>query len=148
MTVSEWMTANPLTVTSDTPIMEAMNLLREKGFRRLPVVDDGVLVGIVTDRDLKSASASQASTLSVYELNYLLSKLVVKQVMKHPVLTVGPDDPIEKAATLMEEHKVSGLPVVRGDDVLGILTITDILKAFVEILKLREGGTLVETVPT
>ena len=145
MTVSEWMTTTPLTVTSDTPIMEAMQLLREQGFRRLPVVDRGKLVGIVTDRDLKSASASQASSLSVYELNYLLSKLVVEQVMKHPVLTVGPDDPIEKAATLMEEHKVSGLPVVRGDEVLGILTITDILKAFVQILKLNEGGTLLET---
>ena len=148
MTVSEWMSANPLTVTSDTLIMEAMNLLRENGFRRLPVVDDGVLVGIITDRDLKTASASQASTLSVYELNYLLSKLVVKQVMKHPVLTVGPDAPIEKAATLMADHKVSGLPVVRGNDVLGILTITDILKAFVEILNLNKGGTLRETAQT
>lgn len=144
MTISEWMTANPLSVTSDTPIMEAMHLLRERGFRRLPVVDDGLLVGIVTDRDLKSASASRASTLSVHELNYLLSKLVVEQVMKRPVLTVGPDAPIEKAATLMAEHKVSGLPVVRGDDLLGVITITDILHAFVEILKLNEGRTLLE----
>lgn len=148
MTVSDWMTADPLTVPSDTPILEAMQLLRENGFRRLPVVDKGKLVGIVTDRDLKSASASKASTLSIYELNYLLAKLVVRQVMKHPVLTVGPNDPIEAAATLMEEHKVSGLPVVRGDDLLGVLTITDILKAFVQILKLNEGGRLLEPART
>lgn len=144
MTVSDWMTASPYTVTSETPIMEAMYVLRENGFRRLPVVDDGALVGMVTDRDLKTASASSASTLSVFELNYLLSKLVVGQVMKVPVLTTHPDDPIEKAATLMHEHKVSGLPVVRDDTVLGILTITDILEAFVEILKLNEGGRLLE----
>lgn len=143
MFVREWMTAEPRTVNSKTPVMEAMQVLREGGYRRLPVVDQGHLVGIVTDRDLKEATPSKATTLSVYELNYLLSKLVVKDVMKSPVITVGPNDPIEKAALLMEEHKVSGLPVVEGNTVVGMLTITDMMKTFVTVLGLREGGTRV-----
>ena len=143
MFVKEWMTENPQTVTSRTPVMEAMHLLREGGFRRLPVVQDDKLVGFVTDRDLKEATPSKASTLSVYELNYLLSKLTVRDIMEKSVLTVAPDDPIEKAALLMEENKVSGLPVVEGEKVVGILTITDILGTFVDVLGLREGGTRV-----
>lgn len=143
MFVREWMTHNPKVIPSKTPVMEAMQLLREGGFRRLPVVDGGKLVGIVTDRDLKEATPSKATTLSVYELNYLLSKLTVKDVMQSPVLTVAPDDPIEKAALIMEEHKVSGLPVLEGGAVVGILTITDMLKTFVSVLGLREGGTRV-----
>ena len=143
MFVKEWMTADPQTVNSRTPVMEAMHLLREGGFRRLPVVQEGKLVGFVTDRDLKEATPSKASTLSVYELNYLLSKLTVRDIMETSVLTVAPDDPIEKAALLMENKKVSGLPVVEGEKVVGILTITDILGTFVDVLGLREGGTRV-----
>lgn len=143
MFVHEWMTQNPQTVARKTPVMEAMQMLREGGYRRLPVVDGKKLVGIVTDRDLKDATPSKASTLSVYELNYLLSKLSVKEVMKSPVISVNPDDPVERAALLMEEHKISGLPVVDGDELRGILTITDMLRAFVTMLGLREGGTRV-----
>lgn len=143
MFVKEWMTPEPMVVSSKTPVMEAMHILREHGFRRLPVVDGGKLVGIVTDRDLKEATPSKATTLSVYELNYLLSKLTVKDVMKSPVHTVGPDEPIESAALIMEEHKISGLPVVDGGRVVGVLTITDMLATFVEVLGLREGGTRV-----
>ena len=146
MFVKEWMTSDPKLASSRTPVMEAMQMLRAGGFRRLPVVDNGKLVGIITDRDLKEATPSQASTLSVYELNYLLSKLTVKDVMSKDVLTVGPEDAIEKAALLMEEHKVSGLPVVEGEQVVGILTITDMLKTFVDVLGLREGGTRVTVI--
>lgn len=146
MFVKEWMTSDPKTVTAKTPVMEAMQLLREGGFRRLPVVANGKLVGIVTDRDLKEATPSKATTLSVYELNYLLSKLTVKDVMKSPVRSVSPDDPIETAALIMEEHKISGLPVVEDEMVVGILTITDMLQTFVEVLGLREGGTRVTVV--
>ncbi len=141
MLVREWMTPNPQTVTADTPVMEAMQRLREGGFRRLPVTRDGKLIGIVTDRDLKEATPSKATTLSVYELNYLLSKLLVKDVMKAPVITVRGDDPIEHAALLMEEHRVSGLPVLAGNDLAGIVTITDLMRAFVSFLGMREGGT-------
>lgn len=146
MFVKQWMTENPVTVDSRTTVIEAMQHLRQGGFRRLPVVDDGQLVGIVTDRDLKEATPSKASSLSVYELNYLLSKLMVREVMKSPVLSVGPTDPIEKAALMMEEYKVSGLPVVEGEKVVGIITITDMLSSFVDVLGLREGGTRVTVV--
>ncbi len=144
MFVRDWMTKNPKTVPSKTPVLEAMQALREGGYRRLPVVDNGKLVGIATDKDLKEATPSKATTLSVYELNYLLSKLTIKDVMKTPVYSVSEDDPVETAALLMEEKKVSGLTVVDSSDkdkVVGILTITDILRAFVTALGLREGGT-------
>lgn len=140
MLVREWMTRDPQTVSATTPVMEAMQRLREGGFRRLPVLRDGAVVGIVTDRDLKEATPSKATTLSIYELNYLLSKLLVKDVMVKSVITIGPEDPIERAALLMEEHRVSGLPVVDGGALVGILTITDLLRAFVGFLGLREGG--------
>lgn len=143
MLVREWMSADPATVEGKTQVMEAMQILREGGFRRLPVVEKGRLVGIATDRDLKEATPSKATTLSVYELNYLLSKLRVRDVMTAPVITVQAGDPIEQAALLMEEHKVSGLPVLDGNDLVGILTITDLLRAFVTFLGLREGGTRV-----
>jgi acetoin utilization protein AcuB len=143
MFVSEWMTPNPKTVSSKTPVIEAMHILREGGYRRLPVVDDGVLVGIATDKDLKEATPSKATSLSVYELNYLLSKLTIKDVMKTPVFSVSSTDPVEAAALIMEEKKVSGLTVVDAGKVVGIMTITDILRAFVSALGLREGGTRV-----
>ena len=140
MLVRDWMTKDPHTVPPSTPVMEAMQLLREAGYRRLPVVKDGKLLGIVTDRDLKEATPSTATSLSVYELNYLLSKLTLKDVMRTPVITIGPDEAIEQAALTMEEHRVSGLPVVEKGAVVGILTITDLLRAFVDFLGLREGG--------
>jgi len=143
MLVREWMTPKPQTVSAETPVMEAMQRLREGGYRRLPVTRDGKLIGIVTDRDLKEATPSKATTLSVYELNYLLSKLTVKDVMKAPVITVRADEPIEHAALLMEEHRISGLPVVEGGALTGILTITDLTRAFVSFLGMREGGTRV-----
>ena len=143
MFVKEWMTAKPKTAPGKTPVIEAMHLLREGGFRRLPVVDDGVLIGIVTDKDLKEATPSKATSLSVYELNYLLSKLTIKDVMKTPVFSVSPSDPVETAALLMENKKISGLTVVDDGKVVGIITITDILRAFIAALGLHEGGTRV-----
>lgn len=143
MLVRDAMTADPTPVSTDTPMMEAMQRLREGGYRRLPVVDGDRLVGIVTDRDLKEAAPSKATTLSVYELNYLLAQMRVRDVMREPVITVRPSDPIERAALLMEEHRISGLPVVDGGRLVGIVTITDLLHAFVGFLGIREGGTRV-----
>ncbi len=143
MLVKEWMTKSPQTVTSRTPVLEAMQMLRAGGYRRLPVLEGDKVVGIVTDRDLKEATPSRATTLSVYELNYLLSKLTVKEVMSTPAATVAPSDPVERAALLMEERKISGLPVVEDGRLVGIFTITDMLRAFVAVLGLREGGTRV-----
>lgn len=142
MLVSDWMVGEPVTVTPETKLFEAQKTMRDGGFRRLPVVSQGRLVGIVTDRDLREAAPSRATTLSVFELNYLLSRLTVKDVMKVPVLTVSPDDPVERAALLMNEHKISGLPVVDGTALVGIITITDLLQAFVTLLELRDGGRL------
>ena len=143
MLVSDWMTNDPRTVTGDPPVMEAMQQLREGGYRRLPVIEKGRLVGIVTDRDLQEATPSTATTLSVYELNFLLARMRVRDVMTKPVITIGPDDPIERAALLMEEHRVSGLPVMANGALVGVLTVTDLLQAFVGFLGLREGGTRV-----
>ena len=112
MLVKDWMTKEPVTVSSKTPMFEAQELLKNGGFRRLPVVDDGKLVGIVTDRDFKEASPSDATTLSIYELSYLLNKMHVRSIMHKPVITVKPEDTLEWAAMLMEEKKISGLPVV------------------------------------
>lgn len=143
MFVAQWMTPAPQSVSSKTPVMEAMQLLRRGGYRRLPVVEGGKVVGIVTDRDLKEANPPKADTLSVYELNYRLSKLTVREVMTAPVVTVSPEDPVEQASLLMEAHNISGLPVVEGGQLKGMLTISDMLRAFVEMLGLRDGGTRV-----
>ncbi|MGC8968835.1 MAG: CBS and ACT domain-containing protein [Thermus sp.] len=140
MLVRDWMTKNPLTVSPDTPVLEAINLLKGRGFRRLPVVKDGKLIGLVTDKDLKDAMPSKATTLSVWELNYLLSKLTVQEVMAKPVVTVGAEEPLEKAALLMEEKKIGGLPVMEGERLVGIITVTDVLRAFIEALGLKLGG--------
>lgn len=134
------MTPDPETVSASTPIMDAMQRMRRGGYRRLPVVEDDRLVGIVTDRDLKEATPSSATTLSVYELNFLLSRMTVAEVSTSSPITVRDDDPVEQAALAMEEHRISGLPVERDGRLIGILTITDLLRAFVGFLGLREGG--------
>lgn len=140
MLVQDWMTSAPETVSVNTAVMEAIQRLREGGYRRLPVMDGHKLVGIVTDRDLKEATPSKATTLSIYELNYLLSKLSVKDVMKSPVISIQSDAAIEEAALLMEEHRISGLPVLDGTELVGIVTITDLMRAVTTFLGLREGG--------
>lgn len=144
MLVHEWMTPNPQTVDSSLPIMDAMRLLRDNVFRRLPVTDEeGNLVGIVTEKDLKEATPTKATSLSIYELNYLLSKLSLSDVMIRDVASVQSDAPLEEAALLMEENGISGLPVLEGTKLVGIVTITDVLRAFTDMLGLKEGGTRV-----
>jgi acetoin utilization protein AcuB len=143
MLVRDWMTRNPATVGPRTPIMEAVQVLREGGFRRLPVMDDGRLVGIVTERDLKEAAPSKATSLSVYELNYLISRLLVRDIMVSDVVTIDADATVEQAALLMAERKVSGLPVLADGKLAGILTVNDVLEAVISMLGLREGGTRV-----
>ncbi|HXF61605.1 MAG TPA: CBS domain-containing protein [Caldilineaceae bacterium] len=136
MYVCDRMSAPAITITPETPFQDALKLMREHRFRRLPVVNEaGRLVGIVSERDLLHAAPSPATSLSIWEMNYLLSKLRVEQLMATQVIVVCPDTPIEEAARLMVEHKIGGLPVV--DDkrrVVGVITETDIFKAFVEML--------------
>ncbi len=141
MLVGARMTPNPIVVRPDTPFEDALQLLREKKVRRLPVVDaQGNLVGIVVEKDLLYASPSPATSLSVFEIHYLLSKLQVKDVMTKRVITVGEDCPLEEAARIMVDQKIGSLPVVRGRQVVGIITETDIFKTMAEALGGREQG--------
>lgn len=141
MLVRTRMTANPITVNPETSFEDALQLLREKKIRRLPVVDkQGNLAGIVVEKDLLYASPSPATSLSVFEVHYLLSKLQVKDVMTKRVITVGEDCPLEEAARIMVDHKIGSLPVVRDRKVVGIITETDIFRTMAEALGGREKG--------
>ncbi len=141
MLIGEFMTKEPITVTTDTGVYEALNLMRENKIRRLPVLDrKGKLVGIISEKDLLYASPSPATSLSIYELRYLLSKLKVSQVMSSPVITVRENGTLEEASRIMVDNKVGGLPVTRGDQVVGIITETDIFKIFLVMLGARQPG--------
>jgi acetoin utilization protein AcuB len=123
------------------PFQDALRLMQQKNFRRLPVVDDkGKLVGIVAERDLLYASPSPATSLSVWEMNYMLSKIKVNRLMTPEVITTTPETTIEDAAHLMVVKRVGGLPVVEGDEVVGIITETDIFKTLVSMFGGGEPG--------
>jgi len=141
MLIKERMTRNPITITEDTNLDEAMKIMRREKIRRLPILDEhGKLVGIVSERALLAASPSGATTLSRYELGYLLSKVTVKEIMTREVITVQEDCPIEEAARIMADNKIGGLPVMRDGTLVGIITETDIFKTFLEMLGAREMG--------
>ncbi|HUF40111.1 MAG TPA: CBS domain-containing protein [Anaerolineales bacterium] len=126
--VRKWMTPDPITISPRTTLPEAQQILFENRIRRLPVVDRGKLVGILTLGDIREANPSDATTLSVYELNYLLDRLLVKDIMTAKPITASPDDPVGEAARLMYEHKIGGLPVVEGGALVGIITETDLCR--------------------
>jgi acetoin utilization protein AcuB len=141
MLVKDWMSKDPITITDDTSMMKAIHLMKQNRFRRLPVLQEGRLVGIVSDRDLKEASPSKATTLDVHELYYLLAELQVKDIMTRDPVTVSPDDTVEHAAQIMLENTISGLPVVTDQgDVVGILTQSDVFRAFMHITGILQGG--------
>ncbi|MEL6524187.1 MAG: CBS domain-containing protein [Chloroflexota bacterium] len=130
--VSTWMTENVITINRNAPISNAHRVMKQNDIRRLPVVENGKLVGIITIGDVREASPSDATTLSIWELNYLWAQLTVERVMTTDLLTVTPTTPVLDAAELMLEHKVSGLPVVGSDSTLvGILTESDIFRMLV-----------------
>jgi len=126
--VRDWMTPNPITITPQTTLPEAHRLMLEHRVRRLPVINKGKLVGIVTLGDIREARPSDATTLSIYELNYLLDKLTAKEFMTHDPITVSPDAAIGEAAGLMIEHKIGGLPVAEDGELIGIITETDLCR--------------------
>ncbi|HXH11800.1 MAG TPA: CBS domain-containing protein [Alphaproteobacteria bacterium] len=134
MYVRDKMTWNVITITPDQSLRMARERMRKHGIRRLPVVKDGQLVGMVTDRDVRQAWASPATSLSTHELLYLLDRVTVQEVMTPKVLTVTPDTPLVEAARLLHDHKIGGLPVVDGRSVVGIITEMDLLEAFIEFL--------------
>lgn len=142
MFIRERMTRNPVLCSPDLPVNEAIDLLKREHISRIPVVDKGgKLVGIVSEDDLLRVSPSPATTLSIYEIPYLLSKVKVGEVMTKRVITVREDTPIEQAARLMVDNKIGGLPVVNSENaVVGIITETDIFKIFLEMLGARKTG--------
>jgi acetoin utilization protein AcuB len=134
MTVRELMTEAVITAPPSMPILDARNLMMKARIRHLPVADaDGRLLGIITDRDIRLNLPSQATSLSVWEINHLLSKLTVEEVMTQAVITVGPDRPARDAARLMVDHQMGALPVEDGGRLIGIVTETDLLKAFIRM---------------
>jgi len=142
MLIRDWMSREVTTVSRDTSMLKASKIFKDNDFRRLPVVDeDGRLIGIVTDRDIKDASPSKATTLDVHELYYLLSEIKIKDIMTPNPYTIKIDDSLEKAAIRMLGKKVEGLPVVDDKNkVVGIITETDIFKALVNITGAYQGG--------
>jgi acetoin utilization protein AcuB len=133
MRVRELMTGALITVRPDTPVLDARHLMVQERIRHLLVTNErGELMGIVTDRDIKLNLPSQATSLSVWELNHLLTRLTVGKVMTQSVITVGPDREARDAAQLMLDHTIGALPVVDGGRLVGIVTETDLLRAFVK----------------
>lgn len=148
MFVSERMSRPVISVSPDEPINEVLAMFRTEHIRRAPVMKEGKLVGIVSERDLLNASASSATTLSVWELNYLISKVKVKDVMTKKVITVDHGTPIEEAARIMADKKIGGLPVVNEGKVVGMITETDLFKVFLELMGARQKAIRVTaTVP-
>ena len=141
MLVGERMSHPVITVTRKTPMQEAHKLMRDEKIRRLPVVNTrGKLVGIVSESDFLHASPSDATSLSVWEMNYMLSKVTVEKIMTSDVITSQTDTPLEDAARIMVDNKIGGLPVVKNDELVGIITETDLFKVFLEMLGARESG--------
>ena len=142
MLVGERMTHNPITIPPDTPVADALRRMRQEKVRRFPVVDrkSGKLIGIVTEKELLYASPSPVTSLSVHELHYLLAKLTVDRIMTTDLVTVSEDAPIEEAALLMIDRGVGGLPVLRGETLVGIITETDVFRTFTELFAARQEG--------
>ena len=140
MRIRDMMTKNPITVESDALVWDAQKILKENNIRRLPVVDKGKLVGIITKHDLLEASPSPATSLSVFELNYLLSKMKVKDIMKKNPVTVTPDTPFEEALRLGQEKKIGAFPVVDNGKLVGITSESDIIRFLTRVLGLKEEG--------
>lgn len=141
MLVGERMTKPAITIRPETVMPEALALMRKEHIRRLPVVDkNGKLVGIVSEADLMKASPSEATSLSIYEVTYLLSKLTIDRIMTRKVITVTEDTPLEEAARIMADHSIGGLPVMRGKDVVGIITETNLFRIFLELFGARRAG--------
>jgi acetoin utilization protein AcuB len=134
------MSRPPIVVGPEMSIHDALALFKQERIRRAPVVKGGKLLGIVSEKDLLNASPSPATTLSVWEMNYLLSKLTVSELMTKNVITVEENTPIEEAARIMADNKIGGLPVMKGTRVVGIITETNLFKLFLELMGAREKG--------
>ncbi|MEF3255445.1 MAG: CBS and ACT domain-containing protein [Deferribacterales bacterium] len=147
MLIKDWMTTEVITIEPTDTILDALHLMKENRIRRLPVVKDGKLVGIITEKDIKTFSPSKASTLDIYEMHNVLADTTVETVMSKKVISVSPDDPIEKAALILRDKRIGGLPVV--DDkgkLLGLITAIDVFDLFVEAMGMRIPGARISIV--
>jgi acetoin utilization protein AcuB len=142
MLIRNWMSVPVTTIGPEESMMKASKVMKDKNIRRLPVVDeDGRIIGIVSDRDIKEASPSKATTLDVHELYYLLSEIKVQDIMTKNPQCLKAEDSVEKAAVLLMEKHLGGLPIIDEDEkVVGIITETDIFKVLIEITRVRDGG--------
>jgi acetoin utilization protein AcuB len=140
MLIGERMAHPVITVNPEVPVTDALKLIKSEHIRHLPVVHNGKLVGIVTEKDLLYASPSPATSLNIWEMYDLLSKVHVENVMSKEVITVTEDTPVEEAAALMAEKKIGALPVMRDDKLVGIVTETTLLKMFAEMMGKRQKG--------
>jgi acetoin utilization protein AcuB len=138
MLVGERMSRPVISVSPETPINDVLAMFKKEHIRRAPVMKDGKLVGLVTETDLLNASPSSVTTLSIWEMNYLISKVKIKDVMSRKVITVDSDTPIEEAARIMADKKIGGVPVVHEGRVIGIITETDLFKVFLELMGARQ----------
>ena len=143
MSVSDFMTKTVVTVDSQTPIFDAVDLMKQHDIHRLPVVDDDKLVGLITEGTIAEATPSKATSLSVYEMNYLLNKTTVADIMLKKVTTIEPDALLEDAISVMRSENVGVLPVMDDDTLVGIITNNDIFDAFLKITGYHDGGTRV-----
>lgn len=140
MYVKNFMTSPAVSISPNDTIADTIALMREKSINRVPVVEKGKVVGLVTDGDLREISPSPATTLSIFELNYLVAKTPIREVAVKEVISCSSDTKIEDAALLMRDHKIGGLPVVDDGRLVGIITQTDIFDAFLDTLGLRSPG--------
>jgi acetoin utilization protein AcuB len=141
MLVGEYMSKPVITIQPEMSMPEALDLMHKEHIRRLPVLNRrGDLVGIVTEADLLKASPSEATSLSIFEVTYLLSKLTIDRLMSKKVITVTEDTPLEEAARIMADNSFSGLPVIRGKALVGMITETDLFRIFLELLGARRAG--------
>ncbi len=140
MFVKNRMTKDPITMSSNTSITDAVALFRERGFKRFPVVDNGKIVGILTKGDIQTVSPTKATSLSIFEVNYFLSKLTVKEAMTKKVITIEADCLLEEAAVKMRANRISTLPVTKEGKLVGIITESDIFDAFIDLLGFNDKG--------
>lgn len=142
MLVRDWMSTKLIIASPDTTLLAAAETMKQHRIRRLPVVDDqSRVLGIISDRDLKAASPSLVSTIDVHEHHYLFREFKVRDIMTRKVLSVSPDDTVEKAAVVMHENKISGLPVVEDDRLVGVITLDDVSRVLTTITGIIRGGT-------
>lgn len=144
MSVADYMTKKVVTISPDTKVNVAINTMKENQIHRLPVIDGAKLVGIITEGIIQAASPSQATSLSIYEINYLFNKMTVSDVMEKDVKTIPATAQLEDAISTMRHHDVGVLPVMDGSKVVGIITTNDILDGFLDITDYFVDATVVQ----